>query len=211
MSSGVYVRLNHTRKSLRVSLGSALIEIDGVGLAARLLFLWNGFRLLNKMELVRRIEALIAPTVEALGFRVVKVDFTGGSNPRLLIMAENAATGSMDVENCATVSRAVSAVLDVEDPLAGNYALEVSSPGIDRPLVRFEDFERFMGFEAKIETSRAIDGRKRFKGRLADVKDGVVRIETKDQVYDLAYQDIENAKLLLSDDLIAASEGQRKQ
>jgi len=163
------------------------------------------------MGLVLRIEEIITPTVEALGFRLVKVDYTGGRNPRLQIMAEQADTGRMTVDDCASVSRAVSAVLDVEDPLAGAYALEVSSPGIDRPLVRFEDFEKFSGFDAKIETSRAIDGRKRFKGRLASVKDGIVRIEIKDQVFDLAFQDIDKAKLLLSDELIAASEGQRKQ
>jgi ribosome maturation factor RimP len=206
MSSGVYVRLNHTRKYLRVSLGSTLIEIDGVGLAARLLFLQDGLL----MGLSHRIEEMISPTVEAMGFRLVKVDYTGGRNPRLQIMAEDVDSGSMNVENCAKLSRAVSAILDVEDPLSGTYALEVSSPGIDRPLVRFEDFEKFLGFDAKIETSRAIDGRKRFKGRLAEVKEGMIRIETKDQAYDLAYEDIDNAKLLLSDALIATAEGQPK-
>ncbi|MBL6931512.1 MAG: ribosome maturation factor RimP [Rhodospirillales bacterium] len=163
------------------------------------------------MEFIHRIEKMILPTVEALGFRLVQILFTGGRNPRLQIMAEHAETGRMSVDDCATISRAVSAVLDVEDPVAGNYALEISSPGIDRPLVRLEDFERFVGFDAKIETSRAIDGRKRFKGRLAEVKQGNVRIETKDQAIDLAFQDIDKAKLLLSDELIAASEGQRKQ
>ena len=163
------------------------------------------------MELVHRIEEMISPTVEAMGFRLVKVDYTGGRKPRLQIMAEEADTGRMNVEDCATISRAVSAILDVEDPLAGTYALEVSSPGIDRPLTRPGDFEKFVGFDAKIETSRAIDGRKRFKGRLAQASEGNVRIETKDQVFDLAFQDIDKAKLLLSDDLIAASEGQREQ
>ncbi len=163
------------------------------------------------MEFVHRIENMISPTIEAMGFRLVQVDFTGGRHQRLQIMAERVDTGRMNVDDCTIVSRAISAVLDVEDPVAGNYALEVSSPGIDRPLVRLEDFEKFVGFDAKIETSRAIDGRKRFKGRLADVKEGNVRIETKDQAYDLAFQDINKAKLLLTDELIAASEGQRKQ
>ncbi|MBC8268639.1 MAG: ribosome maturation factor RimP [Rhodospirillaceae bacterium] len=163
------------------------------------------------MELVHRIEEMISPTVEAMGFRVVKVDFTGGRKPCLQIMAEEAETGRMNVEDCASISRAVSAILDVEDPLAGTYALEVSSPGIDRPLTRPEDFGKFVGFEAKIETSRAIDGRKRFKGRLAQANNEEVRIETKERAYDLAYQDIHSAKLLLSDDLIAAAQGQRKQ
>ena len=146
-----------------------------------------------------------------MGFRVVQIHFAGGKNQRLQIMAEHIETGRMNVDDCAKLSRAISAVLDVEDPVAGTYALEISSPGIDRPLVRFEDFEKFVGFNAKIETGRAIDGRKRFKGRLAKVSDGNVSIETKDQVFDLAFQDIDKAKLLLSDELIAASEGQRKQ
>jgi ribosome maturation factor RimP len=166
---------------------------------------------LDRMELVHRIEKIIAPTVEAMGFRLVKVDFTGGRQPRLQIMAEHAETGRMDVTDCATVSRAIAAVMDVEDPLAGAYALEVSSPGIDRPLVRPEDFVTFLGFDAKIETSRAIDGRKRFKGRLVDFKEGVIRIEAADQVFELAFQDIASAKLLLTDALIAASKEQQKQ
>lgn len=163
------------------------------------------------MELNHRIEKLISPTVEAMGFRVVQVIFSGGKKQRLQIMAEHIETGRMNVDDCASLSRAISAVLDVEDPVTGTYALEVSSPGIDRPLVRFEDFEKFVGFDAKIETSRAIDGRKRFKGRLAKTTDGTITIETADQVYDLKFQDIDKAKLLLSDELIAASEEQRKQ
>ena len=111
------------------------------------------------------------------------------------------------LEDCENVSRTISAVLDVEDPLVGAYALEISSPGIDRPLASLEDFEKFLGFDAKIEISRAIGGRKRFKGRLRSVKGEVVTIEAKNEVFELAYQDIEKAKLLLSDELIAASEG----
>lgn len=163
------------------------------------------------MELVHRIEQMITPTVEAMGFRLVQVHFAGGRNQRLQIMAENRETGTMNVDDCASLSRAVSAVLDVEDPVVGTYALEVSSPGIDRPLVRLEDFEKFLGFDAKVETSRAIDGRKRFKGRLANVKEGIVTIEGKNEVFDVAFQDIDKAKLLLSDELIAASQSPTKQ
>ena len=93
------------------------------------------------MEFVHRIEGMITPSVEAMGFRLVSVIYMGGKNPRLQIMAEHAKTGRMNVEDCADVSRTISAVLDVEDPLAGAYALEISSPGIDRPLVSLEDFE----------------------------------------------------------------------
>jgi ribosome maturation factor RimP len=150
---------------------------------------------------------MITPSVEALGFRLVSINYTAGKTPRLQIMAEHAETGRMNVEDCENVSRTISAVLDVEDPLVGAYALEISSPGIDRPLVELEDFEKFLGFDAKVEISKAVDGRKRFKGRLRTVKEGIVTIESKNEVFELAYQDIEKAKLLLSDELIAASEG----
>ena len=159
------------------------------------------------MEFVHRIEGMITPSVEALGFRLVSINYTAGKTPRLQIMAEHAETGRMNVEDCENVSRTISAVLDVEDPLVGAYALEISSPGIDRPLVELEDFEKFLGFDAKVEISKAVDGRKRFKGRLHTVKEGIVTIESKNEVFELAYQDIEKAKLLLSDELIAASEG----
>jgi len=159
------------------------------------------------MEFVHRIEVMITPSVEAMGFRLVSVNYTTGKNPRLQVMAEHAETGRMNVEDCKNVSRTISAILDVEDPLVGAYALEISSPGIDRPLVKLEDFENFLGFDAKVETRKAVGGRKRFKGRLRTVKDGIVAIEVKNEVFELAYQDIEKAKLLLSDELIAASEG----
>jgi ribosome maturation factor RimP len=159
------------------------------------------------MEFAHRIEGMITPSVEAMGFRLVSITYTAGKNPRLQIMAEHAKTGRMNVEDCENVSRTISAVLDVEDPLVGAYALEISSPGIDRPLVSLEDFEKFLGFDAKVEISRAIDGRKRFKGRLRSIKEGIITIESEHKVFGLAYQDIEKAKLLLSDELIAASEG----
>jgi ribosome maturation factor RimP len=188
-----------------------LIEIDEVGLWPAFCFVGVKAKRpelgLDRMEFVHRIEGMITPSVEAMGFRLVSVIYTGGKNPRLQIMAEHAETGRMNVVDCANVSRTISAVLDVEDPLAGAYALEISSPGIDRPLVRLEDFEKFLGFDAKVETSRAIDGRKRFKGRLLKVKEGIVTIDAKNQTFELAYQDIDKAKLLLSDELIAASEG----
>jgi ribosome maturation factor RimP len=192
-----------------------LIEIDGVGLWPAFCFFGVKAKRpevgLDRMEFIHGIEGMITPSVEAMGFRLVSVNYTGGKNPRLQIMAEHAETGRMNVEDCAIVSRAISAVLDVEDPLAGAYALEISSPGIDRPLVRLEDFEKFLGFDAKVETNRAIDGRKRFKGRLLKVEEGVVTIDAKNEVFELAYQDIDKAKLLLSDELIVASEGLLKQ
>jgi len=163
------------------------------------------------MELDRRIKELITPTVEALGFAIVRVSFSGGRRPCLQIMAERAETGKITVAECATISRAVSAVLDVEDPVAGAYNLEVSSPGIDRPLTRLEDFERYAGFEAKVEINPPQDGRKRFRGRIMGINKGMISIAGEKDIFELPFQDIQSAKLLLTDDLIAASEEQRKQ
>jgi ribosome maturation factor RimP len=188
-----------------------LIEIDEV--SPWLAFCFVKVKLLrlkvgpSRMELAHRIEGIITPSVEAMGFRLVSINYMAGKNPRLQIMAEHAETGRMNIEDCEKISRTISAVLDVEDPLTGAYSLEVSSPGIDRPLVSLEDFEKFLGFDAKVETGKTIDGRKRFKGRLRTVKGGVVTIESKNKIFKVAYKDINKAKLLLSDELVAASEG----
>lgn len=113
------------------------------------------------------IARLIEPTLTAMGFELVVVRLHGGSRPRVQVMAEpqDRARG-MTVDDCAQISHAVSAVLDVEDPIGGAYLLEVSSPGIDRPLVRAADFERFAGARARLETEAPIDGRRKFQGRL---------------------------------------------
>jgi len=163
------------------------------------------------VELEQLVQALIEPGIQAMGFRLVRVSYTGGNQPRLQIMAERRDGGNVSVGDCARISHSVSAVLDVEDPIAGAYALEVSSPGIDRPLVREEDFERYAGFEIKAQVGRSIDGRKRFRGRLKGIKDGMVSIEMENVTFELPYQDINKAKLLLTDDLIAASQGLEKQ
>lgn len=158
------------------------------------------------MDLSARIETLIAPTVEDLGFVIVRVQITGQDKRCLQIMAEPRDGGSMLVADCATISRAVSAILDVEDPVSGAYDLEVSSPGIDRPLVRLADFERFAGFEVRMETSRSIDGRRRFRGKLLGLDGDKVRIMIEDGPHEVPFPDIHRAKLILTDDLLAASE-----
>ena len=158
------------------------------------------------MDLWGRIERRITPTGEALGFTVVRVQISGGQRPRLQVMAERRDGKAMMVDDCADISRAIAAVLEVEDPIAGAFTLEVSSPGIDRPLVRLGDFERFAGFEAKVETNRPVGGRRRFRGRLVGVAGQVVRIQVKGATVDLPYADIGRAKLLLTDELLAASE-----
>jgi ribosome maturation factor RimP len=123
-----------------------------------------------------KIEALIAPSLEAMGYRVVRVAVTGGRRATLQVMAERVDDKAMTVEDCADISRTVSALLDVADPIATAYTLEVSSPGIDRPLVRREDFARFAGFEAKVELTAPVDGRRRFRGKLLGVEGDEVRL-----------------------------------
>lgn len=160
------------------------------------------------MSIAERITEIIEPTVNGLGFEIVRIQLSGAHNPCLQIMAEPLDGGTMTVEHCATISRAVSALLDVEDPISGAYTLEVSSPGLDRPLVRPAHFERFAGFEAKIEMSTAIDGQKRFRGRLGGIDDENVFLEVDGDERALPFSDIHRAKLIMTDELLAAAEGQ---
>tara|TARA_A100001037_G_scaffold292518_1_gene307939 strand:- start:5421 stop:6044 length:624 start_codon:yes stop_codon:yes gene_type:complete len=173
-----------------------------------------GIRNVKAMEPAARIEELIAPSLEHAGFRVVRVRLIGSGRHTLQIMAEPVDGSAMSVEHCAEVSRLVSAILDVEDPINGSYMLEVSSPGIDRPLVRPEDFERFSGFEIKLETGHSKDGRRRYRGRLLGYVEDCVRIAAKgesgEEIFDISIDDVASAKLLLTDDLIEASLAQGK-
>ena len=133
------------------------------------------------------VALLIEPTLRDLGFDLVQVRIVGGSRRTLQVMAEPAdRERAMTVDDCATISRAVSAVLDVADPIEGAYSLEVSSPGIDRPLVRRDDFVRFTGFEAKLECEPALQGRKRFRDRDRGGRDAVrnsVRVRQEGQAH----------------------------
>lgn len=152
------------------------------------------------------VEALIAPALGALGYEIVRVILTGERRPVLQIMVERHDGVAIGVEDCAEVSRTVSALLDVEDPIASAYTLEVSSPGIDRPLTRLADFERFAGFEARVELNAPRDGRRRFSGRLLGVAGETVRLENDAGEVALPFDAIAKAKLLLTDALIAASQ-----
>ena len=156
------------------------------------------------MDGTERIERLIAPTIAAMGYDIVRVHLSGGRRPVLQIMAERVDAVPMSVDDCTDISRTVSAVLDVEDPIAGAYNLEVSSPGIDRPLTRLKDFERYAGFEARIETKGLIDGRRRFKGILKGVAGETVRLEVEGGLAELPFDGILRAKLVLTDALMAA-------
>jgi ribosome maturation factor RimP len=159
------------------------------------------------MSIEDRISALIAPSLDAMGFELVRVLLQGQQNQTLQIMAERRDRAPMTVEDCADISRSISALLDVEDPLPNAYSLEVSSPGIDRPLTRLQDYERFAGFEAKVEAQRPVDGRKRFRGVLKGLDQANnVRLEVETQEVLIPFADIHRAKLVLTDDLIAAAQ-----
>lgn len=153
-----------------------------------------------------RVAALIEGPLEGLGYELVRVQLSGGDRPVLQIMAERSDGAAMTVEDCADISRSVSALLDAEDPIAGAYTLEVSSPGIDRPLTRPRDFERFAGFEARIETHESVAGRRRFKGRLLGLEDGVVSLAVDADTVRLPIDAIAKARLVLTDELIAAAQ-----
>jgi ribosome maturation factor RimP len=161
--------------------------------------------LVAKAAIDRRIAGIIAPVVQGMGFELVRVRLMGGKTKTLQIMAERP-EGGIEVDDCARISTAVSATLDVEDPLEDAYTLEVSSPGIDRPLTRLKDFETWEGYEAKIETTEMIDGRRRFKGVLQGVEDGEVLIEIEEHgetmTIGLQFDWLSDAKLVLTDELI---------
>lgn len=164
-------------------------------------------------DTAQRIEGLIEPALTAMGYDLVRVAVQGGESRKTLqIMAERQDGEGMSVDDCADISHAISAVLDVEDPIAGAYTLEVSSPGIDRPLVKRGDFERFAGFEARIETVQPVAGRKRFRGRLMGVTGDEVRLREAAKAAGAADETlvpltaIVRAKLVLTDDLIAATQ-----
>jgi len=158
------------------------------------------------MELAPRIEDIIAPTVEAMGFAIVRVQISGKQALRLQVMAERTDGSPITIDDCAEISRAVSALLDVEDPIPGAFTLEVSSPGLDRLLVRLADFDRFAGYEARIELGRLIDGRRRFTGRLAGTDGQAVRMDLGDNEVLLPFEEISRAKLVLNDELLARAE-----
>jgi ribosome maturation factor RimP len=159
------------------------------------------------VERLHRLEERVEPTLEAMGFAVVRIVITGSEGRRSLqVMAERHDGSAITVEDCAQISRTLSAIFDVEDPLPGRYDLEVSSTGIDRPLTRRKDFETYAGFEAKVDAKTPVGGRKRFRGRLKGLNaGGEVVIATEDGEAAIAFDNVNAAKLILTDELIAAT------
>ncbi|MBF9059474.1 ribosome maturation factor RimP [Rhodobacterales bacterium HKCCSP123] len=165
--------------------------------------------LIAKTAIDRRMAEILTPVIEGMGFEVVRIRLMGGQTKTLQIMAERP-EGGIEVDDCAEISTAVSAVLDVEDPLDDAYTLEVSSPGIDRPLTRLKDFETFEGYEARIETTDMIDGRRRFKGVLAGIEGDEILLNIEEGTVGLHYDWLSDAKLVLTDELIKEMLRQRK-
>ena len=170
--------------------------------------------LIAKTAIDRRLAEILIPVIEDMGFELVRLRLQGGKTATLQIMADRP-DGGINVDDCAEISTMVSATLDVEDPIEDKYNLEVSSPGIDRPLTRLKDFATFEGYEAKLETNQPIDGRKRFTGVLAGVEgeDVLINIEVggETQTIGLNFDWLSDAKLMLTDELIAEMLRQKKE
>jgi ribosome maturation factor RimP len=169
--------------------------------------------LIAKTAIDRRLADIVQPVIEGLGFELVRIRLMGGQRRILQIMADKP-EGGIDVDDCGRISTSVSAVLDVEDPLEDAYILEVSSPGIDRPLTRLKDFDAWQGWEARIETAGLIDGRRKFRGTLQGTEGEEVLIEIEDKgapvTIGLRFDWLSDAKLILTDDLIAEMLRQKK-
>lgn len=164
-------------------------------------------RLIKETGLDARVAHIVAPSIEALGYRLVRVRVTGQNGCTVQVMAERE-DGSFTIEDCEAVSQAISPALDVDDPIGRAYHLEVSSPGLDRPLVRADDFARWAGNEAKIETAIPIDGRRRFRGIMLGVDDGKLAIRLADlgsATVHLPLSEISDARLVLTDELVEQS------
>lgn len=164
-------------------------------------------RLTSEKGLEARVVQIVEPVIQDLGFDLVRVRITGTNGCTMQIMAERP-DGSMTIEGCETISRAISPVLDVEDPVDGEYHLEVSSPGVDRPLVRVRDFAAWIGFEIKLELATGLDGRRRFRGMINAVEDRELLLHLPDapagqaSVVRLPLDDLAEAKLVMTDKLM---------
>jgi len=149
----------------------------------------------------KKLAELLNPILEDLGFEMVRIRLSSGDPSTLQIMADRL-NGQIGVDDLAIINTSIGTILDVEDPITENYTLEISSPGIDRPLTRKKDFDSYQGFEAKLETTELIDGRRRFKGILAGISDDEVLINLEEGTVGLKFNWLSDARLVLSNDLI---------
>ena len=157
--------------------------------------------LISSSEIEKKISSIISPTIETLGYELVRVRLVPGETSTLQIMADRR-SGEIDVEDCSIISRDISVLLDVEDPINDAYILEVSSPGIDRPLTRLKDFNNWQGYEVKIETYELINGQRRFKGEIYNIEKDNITLVNNDKFTELSFKLISEAKLILTDNLI---------
>lgn len=160
---------------------------------------------MEQTPLLKKVERTIAPMAETMGYDIVRILMVGsGADQTLQIMAERP-DGTMLIDDCSRLSQAISALLDVEDLIPDAYVLEVSSPGIDRPLTRLKDFDNYKDHEARVELSVPQNGQKKFRGMLRGLDGENVQIETDTGMASLPFRDIDKAKLILTDDLIRAA------
>lgn len=159
------------------------------------------------------LQDLLEPVVQNLGYETIRILTTGGQNPVLQVMIDVLdLSRDVTVEDCAKVSRALSALLDEKDPIEGQYQLEVSSPGIDRPLTKPQHFQRFQGSLVKIETLTPVENRKRFKGEILSIDEkNNVRLLMDGQEYILPFENISKAKIVLTDELLATFEAKQQE
>lgn len=149
----------------------------------------------------KKISAIITPTIETLGYELVRVRLVAGETSTLQIMADRK-VGEINVEDCSIISSDISVLLDVEDPINEAYVLEVSSPGIDRPLTRLKDFNNWQGYEAKLETHELINGQRRFRGEIYNIENDIITLVHGGKFTKLDFKLISEAKLILTDNLI---------
>ena len=157
--------------------------------------------LIARTAIDRRLYDIVDPMITGMGYETVRIRRMGGATNTLQIMVQKP-DGTIEIDNCAEISTNLSAVLDVEDPLSDPYTLEISSPGIDRPLTRLKDFDQWQGYVAKIETEQMIDGRRRFKGDLAGIEGDEILIAIEEGTIGLKFEWLSDAKLVLTDELI---------
>ena len=157
--------------------------------------------LISSSEIEKKISAIISPTIETLGYELVRIRLVHGDTATLQIMADRK-SGEIDVDDCSIISRDISVLLDIEDPINDAYILEVSSPGIDRPLTRLKDFSNWQGYEVKLETYELINGQRRFKGEIYNIEKDNITLANNGKFIELSFELISEAKLILTDNLI---------
>lgn len=154
-----------------------------------------------------QLNALLEPIITGMGFELIRLSFGGTDRPVLQVMAERP-DGTMSIEDCTKLSREISTIIDVEDPIVGNFELEVSSPGIDRPLTRLKDFDKYSGFDAKLVLKIAVDDRRRFRGVVMGTDGDKILLRSADNNEEFSFEldDIQSAKLIITDELLKASQ-----